>query len=63
MFDDDNRVMRLIQEDHELVAGEGPADLQDLEPAVKLNQDCRVITGDVEDLEALQVSGGCEQPG
>jgi len=55
VLDDDERVAGLLQDGHELEAGERPADLQGLDSAVKLAEDGRVVATDVENLEALQV--------
>ncbi len=55
MLDDDDRVVGLLQDGHELEACEASSDLQGLEAAVQLAQDGRVVAADIEDLEVLQV--------
>lgn len=60
MLDDNDRVMGLFQDRHELEDCEAPADLQGLEAAIKLAEDGRVVAGDEEDLETLQVQVAVE---
>ena len=55
MLHDQEAVVVLLQDGHELEGGEGPADVQLGEVAVQAAEDARVVAADEEDLEALQV--------
>ena len=55
MLDENQRMVGLLQDGHELEDGKSPADFQCLKPAVQPGKDGRGIAGDVEHLEPLQV--------
>ena len=64
MLYDQQAVMAILQNGHELEDCEGPADLQGGEPAVQAAQDPGAVAADEKDLESLQlkvpVQGGDE---
>ena len=55
MLDDDERVVGLLRDGHELEGCEGSADLQLGEAATQPAEYARVVTTYVENLEAMQV--------
>ena len=55
MLDENQRMVGLLQDGHELEDGKSPADFQGLKPAVQPGKDGGGVAGDVEHLEPLQV--------
>ena len=55
MFHDQEAVVILLQNGHELEDGESAADLQLCEVTIQLAEDAGVVARDVEDLVSLQV--------
>jgi hypothetical protein len=54
VFQYDQSLVCLFQDDHELVGGEGPPDVKFSETAVESVEDARIAPRDVEDLETLK---------
>ena len=63
MLHDQEAVVVLLQDGHELVDGEGPAHLQFREVAIQPTEDARVVDTDEEDLVALQFQVAVEGAG
>ena len=55
MFNDQERVVVLLQDSHELKGCERPPDIQLREVPIKSAQDARVVSTYIQDLVALQV--------
>ena len=63
MLHDEEAVVVLIQNGHELKGGEGPAHIQLGDIAVQTAEDARVVAADEDDLVALQVEMAVDDSG
>ncbi len=55
MLHDQEAMVVLLQDGHELEGRKGPPDLQLGEPAIQPTEDARVVAADIKDLVALQI--------
>ncbi len=55
VLNDNDRVVGLLQDRHELEDREGPADLQGLKSAVQLGQNTGIVAGDIKHPKPLQI--------